>query len=339
MSGKPVLHVYITHFQALSPRKETEKKRKKYLATCLFSLSQISNYRIKATILTNRTIDNLSSLIAPFVSRYDDSTVEEYVVPQQQLQFMGNASDWALTWAHKSLMLKDLQTAITRQNKKDLFLALEDDALFSQSNIDYYLQEEKALDKSGLIPAFMRQEWSTYDSCWVHTDSFSKISESRALYPHPVDSEKLLMQLPNPFCALILFNIDKCIEYFNSESCRPELAINKNNYICDLGSAASLGLIMEKIPEGFANRVAVVCNGKNFFPIPGAIYRHLGDKYAQDKWHRNFRIYDSDYEVNLPTHRRAVDYMFRLVKRDRVVVLGSFLQKLHKDFRKFFYEK
>jgi hypothetical protein len=133
------------------------------------------------------------------------------------------------------------------------------------------------------------------------------------------------MQLENPFSASILLNYPLAVEYFESESSVQALACYKHPVIYDIGSSACLGLIMENIPTGYLNRVAVVCNGENGFPIPGSVVRHLGDRYARDKWHRNVRLYDKDEYQDLPTHRNLVDYLRRLFRRDAVVVLRKFL--------------
>jgi hypothetical protein len=86
---------------------------------------------------------------------------------------------------------------------------------------------------------------------------------------------------------------------------------------------------MENIPNGYLNRVAVICNGANGFPIPGSVVRHLGDRYAEDKWHRNIRLYDQVGSRELPTHRTSIDYVSRLFRKDVIFVLKKYFFSKH----------
>jgi len=253
---KPTLHVYLTHFVKKSAASSETKLRRMYLATCLFSLSQILSHRLSVTVISNVALSHFLELCEPIHSRIDGSVIRNQLVETDELEFRELRSDWLLTWAHKPIMWEEIKNAKAKENHSDLFLAIEDDALFSQSNLDYFVEERRELEPIGIIPSFIRQEWSTYDSCWIHTDSFSRISNSRIMYPHPRDPNKQLMQLPNPFCATTLLDVKLGIEYFSSESSLLELALKKQPYICDIGSAASLGLISERIPKGFIYRVA-----------------------------------------------------------------------------------
>jgi hypothetical protein len=318
---KPNLWVYLTHFQALTESKEY-KVRFGYLATSIFYLSQIDDYEVKIKIITNLPIDAIEKLAAPINSRIDDSTLEQYIASESDISVEGKKFDWLLTWVHKSLFLIDLRS--TQSNADDLFLVLEDDALFTSANLEYFVSELIDLKEVGLLPSFIRSEWSDSDACWTHEDPIGRITQTATYFSHPKNENKRLMQLENPFSASILLNYPLAVEYFESESSVQALACYKHPVIYDIGSSACLGLIMEKIPKGYINRVAVVCNGDNSFPIPGSVVRHLGDRYARDKWHRNVRLYDQDDYPDLPTHRNSIDYLRRLFKRDVLVVLRKY---------------
>ena len=153
-----------------------------------------------------------------------------------------------------------------------------------------------------------------------------RIIDTAKFFSHPADTQKILMQLQNPFSASIILTHDLAGEYFNSESSVQELACNKHPIIYDIGSSACLGLIMENIPTGFINRVAVICNSANRFPLPGSVVRHLGDRYAQDKWHRNIRLYDGQEYNALPVHRSNFDYLKRILRRDGLRAVRKYLQ-------------
>ena len=319
---KPKLWVYLTHFQARTKSREY-KVRFGYLATSIFYLSQINNYQVKIKIITNSRIDDFENLAAPMNARIDDSTLEQYIASESEISVEGKKFDWLLTWVHKSLFQNDLKSA--QSNFNDLFLVLEDDALFTTANLEYFVRELLDLEEVGLLPSFIRSEWSDSDACWTHEDPVGRITQTARYFSHPKNENKRLIQLQNPFSASILLNYPLAVEYFESESSVQALACYKHPVIYDIGSTACLGLIMENIPKGYLNRVAIVCNGKNGFPIPGSVVRHLGDRYARDKWHRNVRLYDQDEIPDLPTHRNLMDYFRRLFRRDVLVVLRKYL--------------
>ncbi len=322
LNRKPVLWVYLTHFQSDTESSEY-KVRNGYLATSIFYLSQIPDYQVKIKVITNFVIGNLNNLAAPIQSRLDESTFEQYICSESELTVDGKKYNWLLTWAHKSLLHKDVLG--THPSSSDLFLVLEDDALFTGANLSYFVNELRDLKEIGLIPSLIRSEWSDNDGCWTHEDPLGRIVETAKYFSHPKDDSRLLMQLQNPFSASILLDYTLATEYFASESSVQALACYKHPVIYDIGSSASLGLIMERIPKGYLNRVAVICNSANGYPIPGSVVRHLGDRYARDKWHRNIRLYDQIAFQNLPTNRTPYDYLRRMLKKDALYVVKRFL--------------
>ncbi len=319
------LNVYITHF---CPQKTNQSyaARNGYLATSIFYLSQIKNYELSITIVSNIEISNFEELANPVRSRLDGSVIKQYIASREEISEEGVQLDWLLTWVHKSILRKDF--VASKSESRDLFLVLEDDALFTEANIEYFLEEKLDLESIGLLPGYMRSEWSAGDLCWTHEDPLGRISKNSIKYAHPIDEGKTLMQLLNPFSASIILDYDLAKEYLASTSSIQQLACNKHPIIFDIGSTATLGLIMESVPKGYLNRVAVICNSENGFPIPGSVIRHLGDRYAKDKWHRNARLYDKENLGDLPTNRKLRDYLFRLARKDRVKVARSFFMKV-----------
>lgn len=321
----PSLYIYITYFQGQESQNIIDK-RFESLATSIFYLSQIRGYRISLLLVSNKEVENFLELKRSLDSRVDNSTMDLYVANLEELSFEGRRFDWLLTWVHKNFLRRDFESL--KLGSEDLFLVLEDDALFTESNLNYFLEELPPLSKLGLIPSYVRSEWSNLDKCWTHEDPCGRIIDTRSLFNHPETESKVLMQLINPFSASILLNYELAVEYLNSESSYQHPAAFKHPVIYDIGSTATLGLICENVPAGFINRVAVVCNPRNNFPIPGSVIRHLGDRYAKDKWHRNIRLYDKVDFPELPHNRKALDYILRLLKKDGIHVLKTYATKV-----------
>ena len=319
-----VLRIYLTYFQSNQSTKDY-KKRRGHLATSIFYLSQIHNYRISIKIISNLEISNFQEIARPIESRLDRSSIEQILASEAEVSENGKRLEWLLTWVHKRIMIEDFNSI--ESNSDDLFLVLEDDALFTEANLQYFLKENKQLEATGLIPGFIRSEWSDLDLSWTHEDPIGRITETSKFFSHPNCESKILMQLVNPFSASIILNYKLAREYFSSDSSIQKLACYKHPVIFDIGSTATLGLIMENIPEGYINRVAVICNSENRFPIPGSVIRHLGDRYSKDKWHRNIRLYDLVDLEELSTHRNLNDYIKRIFKKDGYFVVKKSMLK------------
>jgi hypothetical protein len=319
----PTLFTYLTFYQNRNSKGSTNR-RLEYLATSLFYLSQIAEFKLSILIVSNSYIDNFDELIAPILSRGDKSKVELYVAPEEEYSYLGQRIDWLLLWVHKKYLRKDFESTTSKSG--DYFLVLEDDALFTSANLEYFLKHRKPLETIGLIPSFIRSEWSRDDNCWTHEDPLGRIIKTRRVFSYPGSQDLRLMQLLNPFSASICLDYKLAEEYLLSESAMQQKACYKHPVIFDIGSTSTLGLIMENIPSGYLNRVAVVCTNANYYPVPGSVVRHLGDRYANDKWHRNIRLYDHEHLLPLPTQRTVIDYLKRIfLYKDGLVVLRSWL--------------
>jgi hypothetical protein len=320
------LHLYLTFFQNWDKKKQ-DLNSLGHLATSIFYLSQISGFRLQLTCFSNANIRNFDEICKPIEARNDGSEYLHYVASREELIDPESKThyDWLLTWIHKSFLRQDV--AKSHKDSGDLFLVLEDDALFTSGNLDYFLKNKVELSKIGLVPGFLRSEWSTLDSCWINPEAAMPLIESSTYYSLDSNSRSCLMQTRNPFSASILLDFELAKEYLSSDSSVQKLACYKHPIIYDIGSSATLGLIMENVPIGFINRVAVVCDSRSKFPVSGAIIRHLGDRYANDKWHRNFRLYDNPSLSPLPHHRNLLDFVMRLFANDGHLVLRRYISR------------
>jgi hypothetical protein len=200
-----------------------------------------------------------------------------------------------LTWAHKKYLRNDVLSGA----ENSLFLYLEDDAIFTQGNLEYFLSHRAKLRSHGLIPSYMRSEWSKIHNLWVNSDAMDTLSNriKATFYP---GKDIYYADLENPYCALSLFDYELALEYLNSESSDLNLARGKHKIIYDTAATAALGLICENIPEGFNSRTVVAFNVKSNQPIPNAIVRHQGDRYANDVWWQQYPLFDHGIKLVAP---------------------------------------
>ena len=320
------LFVYLTFYQNPKWKRDEKRKRLQFLATNIFYLSQLPTEILDLKVISNLEITEFNEICAPVVSRGPNNKVMQYVATEDDLRDprLGIGLPWLLTWTHKTFMRKDFEATFSDINAH--FLVLEDDAIFTQANLEYFLKYKSPMREIGLIPGFIRAEWSLSNNCWIHPDSFTRIDFDSDFFKCPFNNEKRLSQRDNPFSASILFDAQYCREYFESESSVQQLACFKHSYIFDIGSTATLGLICESVPAGYKSRTAVLVDAKSLFPEPGSVIRHQGDRYANDPWQEHFRLYDTP-SMSKPNIRRTnLQIIRRLFMRDGHTIIRKYLK-------------
>jgi hypothetical protein len=314
------LNVYISCW--IDPHLNEQKQSKKYshLANLLLNLSKISTNSLKVNLYTNSDTVIWDRVADPIFSRRN-SDFKIHLITDEDLTIQeGNLFiPWLLTWQHKELLSQD----VIKGNSNSAYLYLEDDAIFTSDNLEYFFEFLPILGKVGLVPGFIRAEWSDLHKSWIHPDSFS-VDANRQCFEIG-ESEYQFMQRENPYSASILLNQELGFEYIKSDSFKQEEAWKKHSIIYDIGSTAALGLISENIPKEFINRVATPINRVNRFPIPGSVIRHQGDRYANDLWQRHFTLFGDFPGKELGNKRKPIDYFLRLLRKDFLSVLRKFI--------------
>lgn len=306
------LFVYITHFHNSGSNNASNQQKVKQLSDLILGLSRINVKRLEISVFTNlKNYHELNPIFKPIESRPrgEGAYWNINLVPNEEMTIEGVYNPWLLTWSHKHKLKQD----VLKSKKDSLFLYLEDDAIFLQDNLEYFLEFRPKLQKIGLIPGFLRAEFSPINMAWTNPDIFPdhKYQDSQVL-----DDEGellLLRQYENPFSASILLDLELAYEYLRSKAFFLADSQTLHPIIWDTGATAALGLISEKVPLGYSSRVAVILNSQNSLPLLGAVLRHQGDRYANDVWHRHFLLFDSsDTPTMLNSNRSCVDIFKRL---------------------------
>lgn len=306
------LKVYITHYVHKNASGKKRATRGTYLADLILSLARLNLNKVDIKIYTNFQKPNeFLTLSTPLECSEILSSFEVVVVPESEMNYYGVYNAWLLTWAHKT----DLKVDVENSNGHNLYLYLEDDALFDQSNLDYFLQGREILREFGLIPSYVRAEWSSIQKCWINSDSFPGHQHQDYLLQSSINKSYKVCQYENPFYAAFLFDQELALEYIHSKSFELEDAGRKHPIIWDTGATAALGLICENIPQGFCFRTAVLLSEKKDFPVIGSVLRHQGDRYANDLWFIQRRLFQEGRSGELDTPKRHFwDYLVKAVK-------------------------
>ena len=295
------LKVYITFYQDIGKNLQSQRRRMRQLADLVLNLAYLDVKTLDLKVFTNMDSEVLRNSLSP-LNAYDTSLRSGTVirVPSSFLiNEEGQFEPHLMTWAHKEMMRKDVSLA----NEDTFFLYLEDDAIFTFANLEYFLHHREVLREVGLIPSYLRAEWSDIHGTWINSDSFERIPES-SLEDFKIHDGVFYRSMKNPYCAMILLDYELANEYFESGSSNLEIAKTRHPFIWDTAATAALGLISEKVPLGRNSRAVVGFSSQTCAPLIGSVIRHQGDRYANEIWWRHFRLFESYGSSDLPPPKR-----------------------------------
>jgi hypothetical protein len=253
------LFVYITHYYNSTYSEATKRQKISQLAELILGLSRINVKYLEVDVFTNMpNLWTLTPIFKPIESRLQESHWNLNLVKSEELMRDGEYNPWFLTWSHK----KKMEVDILKANVGTLFLYLEDDAVFLPDNLDYFLTNRARLQNLGLIPGFVRAEFSTIHGSWTNPDYLPGFSHRDSQYIGDDGIEFRIRQFENPFSASILLDLELANEYLKSQAFSVKTAGNLHAVIWDTGATAALGLISESVPLGFSSRVALILNPK-----------------------------------------------------------------------------
>ena len=130
---------------------------------------------------------------------------------------------------------------------------------------------------SGLVPSFLRLEYSKALNDWICIDLHNLKSDTgRARRLVINDSEYL--QIPSLYSGITVLDQELLDEYVSSQ------AIDKNGSSTliwwDLGARASMGIQFVNIPEGFADRHVIGLDSQTQSASLGSLLHHLPNLYS-----------------------------------------------------------
>jgi hypothetical protein len=180
-----------------------------------------------------------------------------------------------LPWAHKKLISRSF---LAPDSPYSHFAYLEDDEQLTFENFAYFLAAREALCPFGLIPSFVRIEWSTDRACYVNTDHCAPVN--LAIRPCISNGVYAFVETDNPYTGSFILDQELGREYVASRSFdrkRSRRVINWN-----VRERAAMGLTFENPPAPFLFRtVAPVSIDTHTIPSC-AWLAHLPNNYAND---------------------------------------------------------
>lgn len=179
-----------------------------------------------------------------------------------------------LAWHHKQVLadrfLGDATADFTH------FVYLEDDIRFTFANFEYFLAAREHLRGAGLLPAFLRTEWSRDAAGLVATDCFWPVYVP--VQPRLGAGELFFMNMPNPYNPCFVLDCELAREHLASPA--SDRVASSRLVAWGVRERAAMGLCLENVPKPFRWRYVVPLSTMSGSVPPWARVRHLQNTYA-----------------------------------------------------------
>lgn len=238
-------------------RRKIEKSRLRFLNNQILMLSQMNLSSLKIFIHTNS--ESVIGLISENWTELDISIIvhnhyNKINVLNNSSSFQSESSPWHLTWEHKKSFLASFEKAGT----SSIFLAIEDDHLFTETNLEYFLDNKDRLAPLRLIPSFLQIEFSEVNQHYVSVGLLSKEKIPLTTLPQVLIEDDLFVQLPNPYSGLIILDYPQAKEYVSSIAFS-EFESRQLTW-WGIGERAMMGLQFIDPPKHFSSRNVLPVN-------------------------------------------------------------------------------
>jgi hypothetical protein len=184
-----------------------------------------------------------------------------------------------LTWCHKAIIAAEFVGA--NHGRYTHFIYLEDDIRLSYDNFCYFVEFREYLRAFGLLPAFVRVEYSAGRGGFVASDAFWPVYVP--LQCHIPVADVIMLNMPNPYNPCFILDLELAEEYVRSRSFEQDAS----QAVCGWGvrERAAMGLCLEKVPAPFRTRYVVPVSRDTSMPPGFAWIWHLPNTYGSDPYH------------------------------------------------------
>ncbi|TPK71267.1 hypothetical protein FJ527_26920 [Mesorhizobium sp. B2-4-18] len=189
----------------------------------------------------------------------------------------GDLTDgWDLTWCHKSIIAREFIEE--NHGRYTHFIYLENDIRLSFLNFCYFVKYREALRGFGLLPSFIRVEYSTALGGFTSSDVFWPVYVP--VQSHVLLGDMVLVNMPNPYNPLFILDLELGVEYVQS----PSFDRQASRTVCRWGVAerAAMGLCLENVPAPFQSRYVTPIYQKTDTVPAFAWVWHMPNNYADN---------------------------------------------------------
>lgn len=257
------------------PRKRASVFREENLAQVIRQIEMISCKEINVHIYSNRQIS-----YAPVSKRlriqshvYDSWTRMNSQNNSPWLE--SDSSPWNLVWMHK----KDLiQLQKDKSDMSRLIVVLENDTPLTEENLRSWLANRERLKPLGLLPSFIRIEYSNSRKTWICIDIHDKKGLELRDCTTLRAGDRHFIQIPQLYSGVVVLDEELLAEYVGSDAI--SLERSKKLVWWDMGARSSAGLQFINVPDGFKDRyVLEIDSSRSSLSVTSTIH-HLPNLYV-----------------------------------------------------------
>ena len=179
---------------------------------------------------------------------------------------------YLLTWCHQ----KVFRDHLNEDKSISHFMYIEDDIVITPENIEYWLEGREALRSIGLIPSFLRYEYSSMTSERFATDLTRRVNPLIAPKAHGHDKDYAYMNLPQPYQGMYLLDRQLIEEHLSSGSSSPDFGS------WPIREKATQGITFLNVPRPFSSRNAIGYSISNKVIDRRSLIHHAANNYVDD---------------------------------------------------------
>jgi len=244
--------------------------RLQFLAEVLRSLSDFPVATMNIILVTNTFREEdivLLKRLCGEVAQGKDSSIRSYG---------GLSHPFDLTWCHKEIIASEFLREPNSQYTH--FIYLEDDMRINFSNFCYFMHYRDILRKDGLIPSFLRVEYSANLDGFINTDNLAPTDLSNR--PCIDVGDAILVNMLYPYNACYILDVELAAEYVKTRSF--DMEDSKEVSAWQVRERAAMGLCFENIPAPFQCRYVVPVLKQSGVAPAYSWISHIANNYADN---------------------------------------------------------
>jgi hypothetical protein len=241
-----------------------------YLAEVLRSLAEFTVADMDVIIVTNTFGQEELALLRRL-------TAEILTGKSASIRSFGDLPNpWDLTWCHKPIIANEFVEG--NHGRYTHFIYLEGDIRLSFVNFCYFVDFREILRAFGLLPAFVRVEYSATLVGFTTSDVFWPVYVP--VQSHLRLGDTVLVNMPNPYNPFFILDVELAAEYVRSRSFDHEGSLE----VCSWAVAdrSAMGLCFENVPPPFQSRYVVPVSLQTAAVPAFAWVWHLPNNYADN---------------------------------------------------------
>jgi hypothetical protein len=244
--------------------------RLEYLAEVMRSLAEFP-VAVMTVILVTNTVHEAELAV---LRRLCDEILPGQGASVRSYEYL--AHPHYLTWRHRKMIASEFGGGA--KGRYTHFIYLEDDIRLSFANFCYFVEFREVLRDAGLLPSFLRVEYSKDLNGFVNSDTKIPVDVS---HQAQIEVGHIIMtNMPFPYNPCYILDAALAAEFLRTRSFKRESSRAVTDM--EVRERAAMGLCYENVPEPFQCRYVVPISKTTGMALNRAWISHLPNNYAND---------------------------------------------------------